>query len=1071
MKNLGYLGYGLMVQTILVVAASNAFATTYYVDSATGNNSNSGTSTSTPWLSLSKVNGFSFSAGDQVLFKKDGVWSGQLRILSSGTSLSPITFGSYGSGTNKPRINGGGGDAAISLGSTVSNVNVDGFYLTNYDGSGLSDGAEDARSGILLEYGATGTQQNVTLSNNEITLVEGFSNTPSLTARGASSVVAYDNQYSNAGIFVASNATSNLEISGNNIHQLSCSGISIFTKATSTGCIIRSNIVDNVGADGILVSGQNSPLVELNYCRNIGNNSGTASYSSPFVGYHGMAVCGIWATNCNSAVFQHNYCEGTKKITYDGQAYDFDVNNTGTMVYQYNYSVNNQGGFLLSTGVESGLQKICRYNLSVNDGSSQDADGVQGFFNGNADVYNNVFYRTDSKEFSIAPGIDVSGSFSNNVFYSESSPTNSIGYDTSTRIFRNNSFYGFIPKAAGSNPVFLNPLFVSSSPVVTISPTIFTTASQLTTALNGFKISSSSPLHNSGHTISSNGGYDFWGDALYSGGANIGLDEETGAVVAPSYSPQGGIYTTAQTVTLSTPTSGATIRYTLDGTIPSASNGLTYSSALNIGADATLRAVAIKSGSPDSVVSVSDYRISKVGNGSFENGLTGWTVGPTGTSPVVNDSEGSSDGDYAVIFGAANATSTASLSQTIDTVAGGNYEVSFRFGAFGASGQDQALRLSIYDGSNFIQSINLALQADGSYSPANTVFYTYRSTFTARGSSTTLVFEDRTTASNSLGCDGVLDKVEIHESLNLVNGGFEDNLTGWRCTTPSSIPNSTSYQGIIEGDDALAFGGGNLNGGVIEQVMHTLPGVRYQISYEFGAYGASGQAQVLKLEALDGITVLAQHQKTAYGPGSYDGDDTVFTPYTLSFVAQSFETTIRYSDLTTLGNSVGCDGMLDAVSIGIIPRVINGSFESSLTDWSLTQSNVGEASLSNYRGSTDGSWALVFGQGNVAGTAILSQSIVTLPGRMYALDLDFGAYGGSGTPQALQVAALSGSTVLDSTTIHASGNGNYSAPADFLRYTLDFIPDSDSTTIRLQDLTTLSNSLGCDGVLDFVGSH
>ena len=42
---------------------------------------------------------------------------------------------------------------------------------------------------------------------------------------------------------------------------------------------------------------------------------------------------------------------------------------------------------------------------------------------------------------------------------------------------------------------------------------------------------------------------------------------------APTFSPSGGTYTTAQTVTLSSNTSGATIHYTLDGSTPSETAG------------------------------------------------------------------------------------------------------------------------------------------------------------------------------------------------------------------------------------------------------------------------------------------------------------------------------------------------------------------------------------------------------------------------------------------------------------------------------------------------------------------
>ena len=46
---------------------------------------------------------------------------------------------------------------------------------------------------------------------------------------------------------------------------------------------------------------------------------------------------------------------------------------------------------------------------------------------------------------------------------------------------------------------------------------------------------------------------------------------------APTFSPAAGIYTIAQNVTIATPTEGAEIRYTSDGTDPSATSGTVYS--------------------------------------------------------------------------------------------------------------------------------------------------------------------------------------------------------------------------------------------------------------------------------------------------------------------------------------------------------------------------------------------------------------------------------------------------------------------------------------------------------------
>jgi hypothetical protein len=86
------------------------------------------------------------------------------------------------------------------------------------------------------------------------------------------------------------------------------------------------------------------------------------------------------------------------------------------------------------------------------------------------------------------------------------------------------------------------------------------------------------------------------------------------SVAAPVFSPAGGTYTSAQSVSIGTATSGASIAYTTDGSAPTESsgtitNGTLYSGAVNIGTSTPLSAIAFKSGSSDSSVTSEVYTI------------------------------------------------------------------------------------------------------------------------------------------------------------------------------------------------------------------------------------------------------------------------------------------------------------------------------------------------------------------------------------------------------------------------------------------------------------------------------
>ncbi|HET6558297.1 MAG TPA: hypothetical protein VFG54_13345, partial [Prolixibacteraceae bacterium] len=93
-----------LLSLLTVLFSMAGYSATYYV-SSTGNDANSGQSSSSPWKSLSKVNAFTLMPGDQVLFQRGNTFYGTLTVKNSGTSSAPIVFGAYGTGNN-PVISG-----------------------------------------------------------------------------------------------------------------------------------------------------------------------------------------------------------------------------------------------------------------------------------------------------------------------------------------------------------------------------------------------------------------------------------------------------------------------------------------------------------------------------------------------------------------------------------------------------------------------------------------------------------------------------------------------------------------------------------------------------------------------------------------------------------------------------------------------------------------------------------------------------------------------------------------------------------------------------------------------------
>jgi hypothetical protein len=115
---------------------------------------------------------------------------------------------------------------------------------------------------------------------------------------------------------------------------------------------------------------------------------------------------------------------------------------------------------------------------------------------------------------------------------------------------------------------------------------------------------------------------NYWGvfvDAAASGGAGSVTACNFAASTlpqagTPSFSPAGGSFGSAQTISIATATGGASIRYTTNGSTPSETAGTLYSGPVSISATTTLKAIAYKIGSnTDSSVASATYTITTSG--------------------------------------------------------------------------------------------------------------------------------------------------------------------------------------------------------------------------------------------------------------------------------------------------------------------------------------------------------------------------------------------------------------------------------------------------------------------------
>jgi len=119
---------------------------------------------------------------------------------------------------------------------------------------------------------------------------------------------------------------------------------------------------------------------------------------------------------------------------------------------------------------------------------------------------------------------------------------------------------------------------------------------------------------------------------------NIQADQPIQKVQTPVANPNGGIVAFGKQVTLTTATEGATIYYTLDGSVPTVSS-LKYKNPLIIKSKTTVKAIAAKEGMTDSDILTVEYATEVHGGGSVGGGTGGGTTGGISQSATVISAE------------------------------------------------------------------------------------------------------------------------------------------------------------------------------------------------------------------------------------------------------------------------------------------------------------------------------------------------------------------------------------------------------------------------------------------------
>lgn len=399
----------------------------------------------------------------------------------------------------------------------------------------------------------------------------------------------------------------------NNSTYIHIEGLELVGNSNDTGafgiCVAGSshhiqlvkNVIHNFGGNGIGGSASQY-LIEGNVCY---NNCKRAHW-----GPSGISVWEPMMQNTNntdfggplgnpgnaySIIIRNNTCYDNVE-TYANPATNSITDGHGIICDDFQHTQSPGSPFI-------GKTLICN-NLCYNNGGR----GIELYLSDKVDVFNNTVYQN-------LGNLNGDGELGNdgntNRFFNNISwpSTGHVGSETgqsgasdggtwSNNLYCNTNLYVLgTNDLTGLNPQFVNP--------------------NTNSAVADFHLTAASPAIGRG-TTSANLAVDH-DSAARTGRNDIGAYQLQGTVIAvPIFSRIPGTYPISATVAMSSATSGASIRYTTNGSTPTSTNGTLYTGQVTLATTTTLKAIAyngtISSTMTSGTYTITPYRINVGGS-------------------------------------------------------------------------------------------------------------------------------------------------------------------------------------------------------------------------------------------------------------------------------------------------------------------------------------------------------------------------------------------------------------------------------------------------------------------------
>ncbi|WP_083450234.1 right-handed parallel beta-helix repeat-containing protein [Luteipulveratus mongoliensis] len=451
--------------------------------------------------SLAEVNALTLRPGTQVLFKRGTRCVGTFAPRGAGAPGAPIRIGAYGSGA-RPVIDGNGAPDAVLLQNTQW-IEVRDLEVTNAANPGGN------RRGVHVRLSDYGTGRHYVLQNLYIHDIWGDDTKSTSGSDGILFSVVGD---------VRASAFDDVRVTGNTVKGVNRGGIRLVTSeweqrpevgstgpvtkpwTANTRIVVSGNQVSDVGGDGIVILTARNALVEHN--RIDGFQRRSAGYNA-----------GMWPWNSDGTTFRYNEVSGGE-TTRDGMAFDVDQG-TDRTVFEYNYSHDNAGGFVLLCNATGRVANaVVRYNVSQNDvfrGVEMCSGGIES-----AHVYNNTIYVGPGRSMTVINENTTAPHhvrFDNNIVVKTGDGTANLRLQPGTAVSpTHNTFVNVAGVESNPGGSTADPLLVAPG----IGPA-------------GYRLRAGSPATDAGTVIADNGGRDFYGNRVPRDHApNIGAYEGRG---------------------------------------------------------------------------------------------------------------------------------------------------------------------------------------------------------------------------------------------------------------------------------------------------------------------------------------------------------------------------------------------------------------------------------------------------------------------------------------------------------------------------------------------------------------